>query len=217
MPKVVDSAERRAELAAAAAQLIARAGVGAATLRDVAAEAGWTTGALTHYFADKRELLLFTFRSSLAQRHAAREARDPGRPEEALLRSLEGALPLDDDGRRHWMVTVAFCAQAAGDDELSRAQRDAYRDFRDGLADLLEAGDDGRGDDRAACLAPRGAVDRGGRRHRHAGSLRSRELAAGPSTLDPPHHRRADARPLSLLGAGDLCGNLFLPTGVGGA
>jgi len=152
MPKVVDSAERRAELAAAAAQLIARAGVGAATLREVAAEAGWTTGALTHYFADKRELLLFTFRSSLAQRHAAREARDPGRPEEALLRSLEGALPLDDDGRRHWMVTVAFCAQAAGDDELSRAQRDAYRDFRDGLADLLEAGDDGRGDDRAACV-----------------------------------------------------------------
>ncbi len=153
MPKVVDSAERRAELAAAAAQLIARAGVGAATLRDVAAEAGWTTGALTHYFADKRELLLFTFRSSLAQRHAAREARDQGRPKEALLQSLEGALPLDDDGRRHWMVTVAFCAQAAGDEELSRAQRDAYRDFRAGLADLLQAGDDGRGGDRAACLA----------------------------------------------------------------
>ena len=137
MPKVVDIAERRAELAAAAAQLIARAGVGAATLRDVAAEAGWTTGALTHYFADKRELLLFTFRSSLARRHAARDARDPSRPKEALLSSLEGALPLDDDGRRHWMVTVAFCAQAAGDEELSDAQRDAYRDFRDGLADLV--------------------------------------------------------------------------------
>jgi AcrR family transcriptional regulator len=143
MPKVVDSAERRTELAAAAAHLIARAGVGAATLRDVAAEAGWTTGALTHYFADKRELLLFTFRSSLAQRHAAREARDPARPKEALLHSLEGALPLDEDGRRHWMVTVAFCAQAAGDAELSRAQRDAYRDFRDRLADLLQQPCDG--------------------------------------------------------------------------
>jgi AcrR family transcriptional regulator len=137
MPKVVDIAERRAELAAAAAQLIARAGVGAATLRDVAAEAGWTTGALTHYFADKRELLLFTFRSSLARRHAARDARDPDRPKEALLSSLEGALPLDEDGRRHWMVTVAFCAQAAGDEELSATQRDAYRDFRDALADLV--------------------------------------------------------------------------------
>ena len=137
MPKFVDIDERRAELAAAAAQLIARSGLGAATMRDVAAEAGWTTGALTHYFSDKRELLLFTFRSSLAQRHAARDARERMAPKDALVRSLEGALPLDDERRRHWMVTVAFCAQAAGDEELSRAQRDAYRDFRDRIAELV--------------------------------------------------------------------------------
>jgi AcrR family transcriptional regulator len=136
MPKFVDTDERRAELAAAAAQLIARSGVGAATMRDVAAEAGWTTGALTHYFSGKRELLLFTFRSSLAQRHAARDAREALAPEEALARSLEGALPLDEARRRHWMVTVAFCAQAAGDEELSHAQRDAYREFRDHVAGL---------------------------------------------------------------------------------
>ena len=36
--------------------------------QEVAAEAGWTTGALTHYLADKRELLLTTFQSSLANR-----------------------------------------------------------------------------------------------------------------------------------------------------
>jgi AcrR family transcriptional regulator len=137
MPKVVDIQERRAELAAAAAQLIARAGVGAATMREVAAEAGWTTGALTHYFSDKRELLLFTFRSSLAQRHANRNARAQLDPRSALLQALEGALPRDEDGRRHWMVTIAFCAQAAGDEELSAAQRDAYREFRARIAELV--------------------------------------------------------------------------------
>ena len=136
MPKVVDIQERRAELAAATAQLIARAGVGAATMRDVAAEAGWTTGALTHYFSDKRELLLFTFTSSLAQRRIARDARDDDRPRDALLAALEGALPLDEERRRHWMVTIAFCAQAAGDEELSAAQRDAYREFRASTAEL---------------------------------------------------------------------------------
>jgi AcrR family transcriptional regulator len=137
MPKHVDTDARRSELAAAAAHLIARRGMGAATLRDVAAEAGWTTGALTHYFSGKRDLLLFTFRSSLAQRHAARVARESGTPSDDLIHSLEGALPLDAERRRHWMVTVSFCAQAAGDDELSRAQRDAYREFRDHLADLV--------------------------------------------------------------------------------
>ena len=74
MPKVVDIDGATTELAAAAAQLIARSGVGAATLREVAAEAGWTTGALTHYFADKRELLLLHLPSSLAERHAAHAA-----------------------------------------------------------------------------------------------------------------------------------------------
>ena len=90
MPKVVDIAERRSELAAAAAQLIARSGVGAATIREVAAEAGWTTGALTHYFADKRELLLFTFASSLAERHAAHAASGDRTPHQQLMRLARG-------------------------------------------------------------------------------------------------------------------------------
>jgi AcrR family transcriptional regulator len=137
MPKLVDYDERRSELAEAAANLIARAGIGAATMRDVAAEAGWTTGALTHYFADKRELLLFTFQASLERRRAAREASDTTDPLAQLISSLEGALPSDDDRRRHWTVTIAFCAQATGDADLAAAQRDAYREFRAHLAGLV--------------------------------------------------------------------------------
>ncbi len=138
MPKLVDYDERRSELAEAAANLIARAGIGAATMRDVAAEAGWTTGALTHYFADKRELLLFTFQASLDRRRAARAASDTTDPLAQLTTSLEGALPSDDDRRRHWMVTIAFCAQATGDPDLAAAQRDAYREFRAYLAGLVQ-------------------------------------------------------------------------------
>ena len=72
MPKIVDVEQRRAELADAAARLIARSGIEAATMREVAAEAGLTTGALTHYFADKHELLLTTFQASLARRRSLR-------------------------------------------------------------------------------------------------------------------------------------------------
>jgi AcrR family transcriptional regulator len=136
MPKIVDIAERRADLTDAAARLIARSGIAAATLRDVAAEAGWTTGVLTHYFSDKRELLLCTFQASLDRRRAARTSNGQADPMSLLLASLEGALPLDEDRRRHWMVTIAFCAQAAGDPDLSVAQRDAYREFRGHVADL---------------------------------------------------------------------------------
>ena len=137
MPKTVDINERRAALTEAASRLIARSGIEAATMRDVAAEAGLTTGALTHYFADKRDLLLHTFTASLERRRALRVTRHPTDPRGALRATLEGALPLDEDRRRHWMVTVAFCAHATGDDELAAAQRDAYREFRHHVADLV--------------------------------------------------------------------------------
>lgn len=136
MPKVVDIEQRRAELAEAASRLIARAGIESATMREVAAEAGWTTGALTHYFSDKRELLLTTFQASLANRRAQRPTDADADPLRQLRASLEGALPLDEPRRRHWMVTVAFCSQAAGDRQLADAQRAAYREFRDHVASL---------------------------------------------------------------------------------
>jgi AcrR family transcriptional regulator len=136
MPKIVDVDERRAALTDAAARLIAGGGIEAATLRDVAAEAGMTTGALTHYFADKRELLLHTFQSSLHHRRSTRGDREPADPSGALMTSLEGALPLDPERTRHWMVTIAFCSQAAGDAVMAATQRDAYREFRDHIADL---------------------------------------------------------------------------------
>ena len=137
MPKTVDVDERRQEITDAAARLIARAGIGAATMREVAAEAGWTTGSITHYFTDKRELLLRTLQASLASRRGGRVGRAADGPAKALRAVLADALPLDEPSRRHWMVTVAFCAQAAGDPEMAQVQRDAYRDFRALVAKLI--------------------------------------------------------------------------------
>ncbi len=82
--------------------------------------------------------LLCTFQASLEGRRAARAAGVPTDPLDRLIASLEGALPSDDDRRRHWMVTIAFCAQAAGDPDLAAAQRGAYREFRAHLAGLVQ-------------------------------------------------------------------------------
>jgi AcrR family transcriptional regulator len=138
MPKVVDVEQRRAEITDAAARLIARSGLDAVTMRDVAAEAGWTTGVVTHYFADKHELLLTTFRASL-ERRRARRPEPSADPHRRLVAMLDGVLPLDDDRRRHWMVTIACCSQAVGDEEIAAAQRDAYRQFVADVAELVVA------------------------------------------------------------------------------
>jgi TetR/AcrR family transcriptional repressor of bet genes len=139
MPKIVDVEQRRAELADAAARLIARSGIEAATMREVAAEAGLTTGALTHYFTDKHELLLTTFQASLARRRSLRPPAVDTPPSALLLAALEGALPLDDDRRLHWLVTIACCAQATGDADLARAQQQAYEEFSGYVTGLVRA------------------------------------------------------------------------------
>ena len=139
MPRIVDIDQRRHELAAAAAQVIARAGVDGATMREIAAEAGWTTGTLVHYFANKHELLDFTLRASIERRSAQRSARASMPPADALRATLRSALPTDEATLVHWVVTVALAAAAAGDDQLAATQRDAYREFRGYLVELLIA------------------------------------------------------------------------------
>ncbi len=139
MPKVVDADRRRQELAEATARVIARAGVDAASMREIAAEAGWTTGTLVHYFANKHELLDFTLRASIERRSAQRSERAGMTPHEALRATLVRALPTDEDTRVHWIVTVALAGAAASDPALAATQREAYRDYRGYLMTLLAA------------------------------------------------------------------------------
>jgi AcrR family transcriptional regulator len=57
MPKLVDHEQRRRELGEAVWRVIRRDGVEAASVRKVAQEAGWSAGALRHYFSTQSELL----------------------------------------------------------------------------------------------------------------------------------------------------------------
>lgn len=139
MPKVVDVEQRRGELGEAAARVIARSGIDGASLREVAAEAGWTTGALVHYFANKRELLAFTLQGSLDRRRIRAAERDSLPPRDALSATLFGALPTTPDARLHWTVTLAFAGQSSADPELAAIQREAYLRVRRTVVGLLEA------------------------------------------------------------------------------
>ncbi|GER24435.1 transcriptional regulator [Zafaria cholistanensis] len=61
MPKIVDHDRRRLEVVEAACEIIARQGLDRTTLRDVAAEAGFSNGALKPYFPTKADLMQSTF------------------------------------------------------------------------------------------------------------------------------------------------------------
>ncbi len=73
MPRVVNHDERREEIAEAAWRVIERHGPDGANLRKIASEAGHTTGVITHYFRNKRQLMVFAF-GLLVKRSTSRMA-----------------------------------------------------------------------------------------------------------------------------------------------
>jgi len=139
MPKIVDHDARRAELAASVWRLASREGLGAVTMRRVAGEAGWSTGSLAHYFADKEELLVFAFQTvadRVGQRvvKAAERTRDPL---ELVRAQLVEGLAIDAERRAEVLVWFAFLGLAETRPRLTKAGRDAYRLWRDRVAKTL--------------------------------------------------------------------------------
>jgi AcrR family transcriptional regulator len=138
MPRVVDAEQRRAELVELTAAEIARDGLEQLTLRGLARAGGWTTGIVTHYFVDKRDLLIETFRSRAdAARRRVEVARAAGAT--ALEAIIDSALPLDGERLANWKVWLAFWGAAVGDDELTAVQLERHRSFVDTIERALEA------------------------------------------------------------------------------
>lgn len=139
MPRIVDSTERRAAVTAAARRVIAREGLGAASVRRVAEEAGSSTTVVTHWFDDKHALL----RAAVGDAYVAAEQRMLGHVEAGLtglaaLRAiLLEALPIDTRRRDEARVWMAFWAAATVDPDLRSVQREGYRGWRDLLALVL--------------------------------------------------------------------------------
>jgi TetR/AcrR family transcriptional repressor of bet genes len=147
VPKVVDHEERREELAAAVWRLASREGLEAITVRRVAEEAGWSTGALSHYFSEKEELVLFAFRTvadRVGRRVAQTEERTSDPLELARAMLVEG-LPIDRERSEEVRLWFAFLGLALTRPTLARAQRVTYRAWRDRVAGhLARAQEDGR-------------------------------------------------------------------------
>ena len=138
MPKLIDHGERREEIASAAWQVILRDGVGAASVRTVAAEAGLSAGSLRHVFASQSQLLAFAM-ELVIDRADARVSALPLRG--TGLQSAEDIvvelLPLDDDRRIEMEVYLALFAASGSDPVLREARHDVFTRVRNGCRTVV--------------------------------------------------------------------------------
>lgn len=142
----MDHEERRAELCAAVWRLASREGLEAVTVRGVAEEAGWSTGAVVHYFSDKEDLLLSAFQTvaDRVSRRLAKLEEGTNEPLELARAWLVEGLPLDGDRRAEVRVWFALLGLALTRPALARAQRLTYRAWRGRVAELLREAQDTR-------------------------------------------------------------------------
>lgn len=127
MPKLIDHATRREEIATAAWRVILQRGIGAVSVRTVAAEAGLSVGSVRHVFASQTQLLSFAM-ELVIDRAAARIDALPHRRTE--LESMEDLatelLPLDEERRGETEVYLALFAASGADSTLSATRADVW-------------------------------------------------------------------------------------------
>lgn len=123
MPIPADHHARRAQVVAVALRLIAKAGLDAVTVRDVAAGAGYSTAIVSHYFRNKKELLHLTYRATIDQSTKRWELARTGSGGD-LRTYLAEIMPLDEERLMEWRIWLAFWAKAATDEAIAKEQRD---------------------------------------------------------------------------------------------
>ena len=139
MAKRADLGERRDVFAAAALRVIMRSGVGGLTVREVSREAGFTTGALTHYFRSKDQLLIEAseFSARLMRPRMEKLARNASALE-AIRKVVWEALPLTAKSRHLWRIWLGFWERSSYNPEVSRVMRARYDEWRGRLSMLIQ-------------------------------------------------------------------------------
>jgi TetR/AcrR family transcriptional repressor of bet genes len=116
----VDHDKRRQKIAEVTAGVISREGLEAATIRRIASEFAGPTKIITYYFADKQELLRFTWQYLAHQYFDSVMACGAGN----LVDSLTAMAAGDDQGVLRWRVYAAFVDRATRDPDFAAIQRD---------------------------------------------------------------------------------------------
>jgi AcrR family transcriptional regulator len=144
MPSRGDHDARRRAVSKAVWQVLAREGFSGLTMRAIAVEMGASTGLVTHYYANKQELVRMAV--ELAEEHAHITARHPFDKAgiDGLRAALLDVLPLTPEAAAMNRVWVSFWGEALSDESLRAFEVRRYERWRGRMRpQVMAAVDDG--------------------------------------------------------------------------
>lgn len=149
MPKIIDHDKRRREIVDVAKRLMLEGGFEAATMRSIAAEAGFANGALKHYFPGKDSIIAATFESVLAEMDPEGaldnlDVPEGADPAQVLRDRLCQTMPLTDYAISAGRVLLVLWDHAASNPELAKIYRDFLQRWQSSTVSLLKYAQKGR-------------------------------------------------------------------------
>ncbi|MCT2590718.1 TetR/AcrR family transcriptional regulator [Streptomyces sp. N2-109] len=158
MPRQVDHASRRRLIAEAVCRLADERGLEGVTLRDVAARAQVSMGAVQRCFRTKEEMLVFALGhigERISERVRARLVRSPAQSAGTALGHAATEISLlREEHRAEARVWLAFLAQAAVSKPLARTLTANYATLQETFTRLIAEAGEGHGADCAMPLDP---------------------------------------------------------------
>jgi len=149
MTRRLEPETRRRAIAEAVLAIAAREGLDAATVRDVAKEAGVSAGMVQHHFRTRDEMLQFACeymvgRTSRKTNDKVLMLPEPRRGRDVLQTIFEEMLPLDDERRTGIRVWMAFLARAVVEPPMEAFMRATHVNTHRMIAGIL-ADEQGKG------------------------------------------------------------------------
>ncbi len=133
---------RRTQLTAAAYRVVSRKGYYNFTIKDIAREAGLSTGLVHYYFKDKQELL-FTLLKEMNNNlrvYLNRALARSDDPREKLSIFLDQAFSLVEREKDYFHVLIDFWTQINHNERIRRANIKLYESFRIEVSAIITEG-----------------------------------------------------------------------------
>jgi len=133
---------RRSQLTRAAYKVVAQKGYNDFTIKDIAVEAGLSTGLVHYYFKNKEDLLfklLKEMNTNLRDglKKTLTELTDP---KDKLVAFCDEAFDLVDKEKAYFYVLIDFWAQINHDKQIRQANGKLFQSYRDEIAAILKEG-----------------------------------------------------------------------------
>lgn len=132
MPKLGMEEIRREQVIAATTRCIVKKGMAGLSIKDIAAEAGISTGIIYHYFKNKEEILLHVIRAAFQQSHqAVMETVEPLKsPRDKLLRHIENINDVPKTNSAFYALLLNYLGQTGSNEQVNTIIRKFFKNLR---------------------------------------------------------------------------------------